>query len=88
MSAECFGFGWVRLRPCLENIIKEFHNLCQESSPKHIPCGLADARRSRLLFEGYGVARKMRRYQAGLLGADSLAMLDEAHVIPPFRDIL
>lgn len=33
----------------------KFHNLCQESSPNEVPYGLADARRSWLLFEGIGL---------------------------------
>ena len=50
--------------------------------------GTVDMIGSRILFSGYGDGRSRRPMHAGLLGHDSIVMLDEAHLSPAMKVLL
>ena len=53
-----------------------------------IVIGTTDMIGSRLLFSGYGVSNKIRSFYAGLLGQDTLIVLDETHLSPAMERVL
>jgi CRISPR-associated endonuclease/helicase Cas3 len=84
------GFGGGRKLPIstLRGAYIDNREWLDDSSAPAIIIGTVDMIGSRLLFSGYGVSPKMRPYHAGLLGADALVVLDEAHLVPPFANLL
>jgi CRISPR-associated endonuclease/helicase Cas3 len=60
----------------------------RDPSRPAIVIGTVDMIGSRLLFSGYRSSYKLRPLDAGLLGQDTLLVLDEAHLSYPFEKLI
>ena len=61
---------------------------CKNPGAAAVCCGTVDQIGSRLLFRGYGVSDRATPIHAALVGADSLIVLDEAHISGAFAKTL
>jgi CRISPR-associated endonuclease/helicase Cas3 len=87
---RCRDDGSVSALPVstLRGQFADNRNWLEDPSAPAIIIGTVDKIGSKLLFEGYGTSYKMRPYHAALLGHDSLIVLDESHLVPPFEQLV
>lgn len=82
--------------PCMANLaistlrgqLADNRDWTRDPSRPAIIIGTVDMIGSRLLFSGYRSSYKQRPLDAGLLGQDSLLVLDEAHLSRPFEKLI
>ena len=79
--------GWLPIST-LRGQFLDNRRWLEDPASAAIVVGTVDMIGSRLLFSGYGVSRWMRPVHAGLIGVDSLVVLDESHLVPPFEAML
>lgn len=89
--ADALGLGEGSQRLPISTLRGAFvdnHAWLENPQSPSIIIGTVDMIGSRLLFEGYGVSQQTRPCYAGLLGVDSLVVLDEGHLCPAFDALL
>lgn len=72
----------------LRGQLADNHEWSRDPSRPAIVIGTVDLIGSALLFSGYRSSYKRRPLEAGLLGQDSLLVLDEAHLSKPFEKLI
>jgi CRISPR-associated endonuclease/helicase Cas3 len=83
------NFGQDKLAvSTLRGQLADNHEWSADPSRPAIVIGTVDLIGSALLFSGYRSGYKRRPLEAGLLGQDSLLVLDEAHLSKPFEKLM
>jgi CRISPR-associated endonuclease/helicase Cas3 len=88
--SAALGLGEGRALPIstLRGQFVDNREWAEDPSTAAIIVGTVDMIGSRLLFEGYATSRKVRPFHTALLANDTLVVLDEAHLVPPFEQLV